>query len=80
MEPIDRRITAVTLLMLRDKPHPEQALEALLRVREMAVPDSERTKQEIENFVASGSATAASQLIHAAQVRCPATPTPPATS
>lgn len=69
MEPIDRRITAAQLMALRAGANPTRAIAELFSVKEMPLVLAKRTLHEIEMFVASGDATSAAQLIHAAIVR-----------
>jgi hypothetical protein len=69
VEPIDRRITAATLLSLREQPNAGDEIAALLGVRTMSEGDALRTLQAIATFLRSGDATIAAQLIHAAGVR-----------
>jgi hypothetical protein len=69
MEPIDRRITAAQLLAMRAGENAAQKIAALLGVDAMAQRLACHTLAEIEDFVATGDATAAAQLVHAALVR-----------
>jgi hypothetical protein len=69
MEPIDTRITAAQLMVLRGEPHSGEAISKLLGVDGMPPNLAVRAKREIAEFVASGDATVAAQLIHSAGVR-----------
>jgi hypothetical protein len=69
MEPIDRRITAPQLLAMRASENAAQKIAELLGVDGMATRLAAHTIAEIEEFVATGDATAAAQLVHAAMVR-----------
>ena len=71
MEPIDERITAPRLMMLRSEPGADVAIAKILGVSAMSVKLAERAKREIAEFVATGDATLAAQLIHSAGVRRP---------
>ena len=54
---------------MRDQPDPVRAIGLLLEVNQMDPIEALQTKHEIENFVESGNATFASQLIHTASLR-----------
>jgi hypothetical protein len=69
MEPIDRRITAAQLMALRGDADATRQICGLLGVEFMAPVLADRTRLEIDQFIASGDAVLASQLIHAASVR-----------
>ncbi len=69
MEPIDRRVTAAGLLALRDEPDAAGAIGRALQVAAMPTDLARRTSEEIQQFLASGDATLAAQLVHSAIVR-----------
>jgi len=69
MEPIDERITAARLMVLRNEPNAPVAIATLLGVPAMPPNLAERANGDIAKFVANGDATLAAQLIHAAEVR-----------
>jgi hypothetical protein len=69
MEPIDERITAAQLMALRSDPHGARKICDLLGVDLMAARLAERTRLDIAEFVVTGDAVLAAQLIHAAIVR-----------
>ncbi len=69
VNPIDQRITAARLLALRDEPRAAEVIADLLEVSKMPAPLSIRAITEIDEFVRSGNATMAAQLIHADIVR-----------
>ncbi len=69
MEPIDERITAAQLMVLRTEPNAPVAIATLLGVPAMPQHLAVRAEREIADFVQSGDATVAAQLIHAAAVR-----------
>lgn len=68
MEPIDRRITAARLMVLRTEPNAREAIAALLGVPSMTPALAMRAARDIAAFVESGDATVAAQLIHSAGV------------
>ena len=63
------RITAAHLMTMRAEPDGARAIASLLGVTEMPAALGLRTKTGIAEFLATGDATVASQLIHAALVR-----------
>lgn len=67
-EAIDR-ITAAHLMALRSEIDGAERIAHLLRVPEMTPKLAARTLVEILEFVGSGDAVAAAQLIHSATVR-----------
>lgn len=69
MEPIDERVTAARLMVLRSEPNAAAAIAATLGVPAMPRSLAERATGEINEFVTTGDATLAAQLIHAAEVR-----------
>ncbi len=69
MEPIDERITAAQLMALRRERGAPQAIAKLLGVAAMPPHLGRRTEKEIAEFVETGDATLAAQLIHGAAVR-----------
>ena len=69
MEPVDERITAAHLMAMRLDAGATDAIARLLSINQMPPNLAARTKREIGEFVVSGDATLASQLIHAAMVR-----------
>lgn len=69
MDPIDERITAAQLMALRKEPNAQQTIAELLCVGQMAPKLALNAQREIAEFVETGDATRASQMIHAAMVR-----------
>lgn len=69
MESADTRITAARLLTLRNEATALPDIAALLGVPAMPATLAAKTTREIEAFLATGDATAAAQLVHAALVR-----------
>lgn len=64
MEPIDERITAAQLMALRSEPNAAFEICALLGVDAMPVLLADRSRNDIDEFIRTGDATRASQLIH----------------
>jgi hypothetical protein len=69
VEERNERITAAKLCAMRSEPDSLAAIAALLRVQAMASNLAAKTVAEIEEFLITGDATAAAQLVHAAMVR-----------
>jgi hypothetical protein len=69
MDPVDDRITAAQLMALRDDATAHQKIADVLGVRNMAPNLAARSLRDIAEFVETGDATLAAQLIHAAIVR-----------
>lgn len=69
MEPIDRRVTAAQLMAMRASPNAASEIAGLLRVAEMPARLAARTGDDILQFILTGDAVLAAQLIHAAMVR-----------
>lgn len=68
-QPVDQRITAAQLVALKDRPDALEKIAELLQVERMPANLKAKSLAEIEQFVFTGNATQASQLIHAALVR-----------
>ena len=56
-------------MSLRDEPNAARAIADVLGVSAMPTGEAVRTKEEIAEFLASGDATRAAQLIHMATLR-----------
>ena len=69
MEPVDKRITAAQLMALRREPNGTDAIARLLGLEAMPPRLALRTAAEIQEFVVTGDAVLAAQLIHASMVR-----------
>ena len=69
MEPIDERITAAQLMALRGEPDAAGKISHLLGVDLMPPLLAVRTCRDVAEFVLTGDAVLAAQLIHAAIVR-----------